>query len=204
LRRSAYLCSLELLGSPWLESDSEVGLSGLDVPGGVDHIVVQLLVLVEVIDSSLGWVDWGWQPLPDPLVVSDLLGLLERAEVVLDVVVNTEVWHDVVNWVRIWGNWVEVLAASGGRADWVGLGLGEDGITRVAVILVVNGLWDDPVAISILLWVPGTVDSLLSLHMRERVLDILIDTVVWVWSDIFRNDWLWLPLMIKLLLSGIN
>jgi len=45
----------------------------------------------------------------------------------LDVVINSEVWNEVVHWVSWWSSLLFVLIATGARADWVRIQLNVGG-----------------------------------------------------------------------------
>lgn len=58
--------------------------------------------------------------LPVPLVSELLLGEVQTLEVLVDLVVSSEVWHEVVDIIAESLGLVLVLSAASRRADWIG------------------------------------------------------------------------------------
>ena len=119
---------------------------------------------------------------------------LERSEVIIDIVVSTEVWNRVVDLVTKWLLLVLVLGATGGRADWVGndisinirVDLNEGWqllrcpsvLCLVVSILVSIDCWENPSTVAISLNVPSSI-SLLSIgNVLLGESDVLIFTEV--------------------------
>ena len=77
---------------------SDTGLSFLD-------ILAELWLVVILGPES--WVAWFilLTELESPFVASLCLSLFERSVVVKDVFINSEVWHEVINWVSLWCLW---------------------------------------------------------------------------------------------------
>ena len=77
----------------------------------------------------------------------------------------------------------------------------------IAVGSVVNSLWDNPVSVLVLNWVPGTFLGLLVSHAVERVGDIGIESLD---GTIIVVDWVWLlvffpnPMVLQLLLGVVE
>jgi hypothetical protein len=89
---------------------------------GRDDITIELRS--EVVVDILGWVlplGLGGGGTNLELVTDHLLGEREGLEVIVDVLVSSEVWNWVVDVVAELGLLVLVLSASSGRADWVRL-----------------------------------------------------------------------------------
>jgi len=95
--------------------------------------------------------------------------------------VGTEGWDWVVDCVASL-LWMKVLSAAGRVADWIILGL-KLNISNIAVGLVVDWLWNNPVSILVLLWIPRSVDAFLSFHGFERVkgINVIVVLIVVLW-----------------------
>jgi hypothetical protein len=158
-------------------------------------------------------------------VSNNTLGFLEGVEVILDIMVNTEISDWVINWIWVLLLWVLVLVASSGRADWVGLGLKLDSgvingelVVQSSLGILEVGDGSDDIAVKIWLviiqgllsWVnwwllemevPVVSNDSLSLLERVEVgLDIVIGTEVWDWVV----NWVWGLLLWVLVLSATS
>lgn len=107
--------------------------SSISVSLSVDHIFIELHV--EVVKGILGNIvilHLGLWKTEFPFVAQLSFTFGKGSHGVLDILINTEVWNEVVHWVRwgIWLFWVWVLVATRGIADWVRLNHEEGGGTK--------------------------------------------------------------------------
>ena len=93
-------------------------------PGGDDVLVEGWVEVVVGVLSFVGPLLLGGGGTDLELVADHALGKLNRGEVIVDIVVSAEVGHGVVDLIAQVLLLVLVLGAAGGRADWIGLGLG--------------------------------------------------------------------------------
>jgi hypothetical protein len=147
----------------------------------------------------------------DDRVVEELLAVGNGVVGGLDIWVSTKGWNWIVDWVTL-VLWMKILGAASRVADWVGLSikLNFSSILNIAVSLVVDWLWHNPVSILVLLRIPRSVDALLLLHRVEGMEGINVVVVLIIVEDGWLGSWqlidheFMLELLLSILKGGIN
>jgi hypothetical protein len=173
---------------------------------GADDVAVKSWV--EVIISVLGWIGpLGFRGSGTNLesVTNHTFSSFQGGEVVVNIIISTEVWNWIVNFVsKVLLLMLELSATSGG-ADWIGLSVNmsislDKGwqlvgwpviLSLIAIDLVFVNRRKDPGTITVLLNIPLTVFVLRVGNIFFGEGDVLILTEVWNKVVSWRSIWSW-------------
>ena len=126
------------------------------------------------------WISLLWMSWIVPFMVEFSFGPTERITNVANIMIISEVWNWVINWISKLGFFVLVLITACRGANWIRLKINISVKLEKPIFVIIIISWNSPDTILILFWTPfGSKSFLLILDVFLGCQDIVINTKVW-------------------------